>query len=398
MTAVLDFAAVPPEINSARMYAGPGSGPMLAAASAWSGLAAELRDTELSYSAVLAALTGQEWYGPASASMAAAATPYVAWMSSTAVLAEQTAAQAGAAAGAYEAAFAATVPPAVVAANRTALMALIATNIVGQNTPAIAATEAQYLEMWAQDAAAMYGYAGSSAAATQLSPFLEPAQTTTVDGLAAQSGAVAQAGVTSAASTQSALSELIAAVPAALQGLSGTNGTAAVSDVANLMLTGSGSSGLENFWYQWGPNANFWNTVTSSGLMVPGSTFGSFLSLASDNAAAAEASAAAGASGVGGAAAGPLGTLGGTSAVSAGIGNAATVGKLAVPPAWTAAAPPASHLSSAIGTPMIAPPPAAGAAGMPGVPVGTMGHQHFGRAVPQYGFKPTFIIRPPAAG
>jgi PPE-repeat protein len=40
MTAALDFAALPPEINSARMYTGPGSGPMLAAASAWHGLAA----------------------------------------------------------------------------------------------------------------------------------------------------------------------------------------------------------------------------------------------------------------------------------------------------------------------------------------------------------------------
>ena len=34
------------------------------------------------------------------------------------------------------------------------------------NTAAIAATEALYAEMWAQDAAAMYGYAGSSAAVT----------------------------------------------------------------------------------------------------------------------------------------------------------------------------------------------------------------------------------------
>lgn len=33
----------------------------------------------------------------------------------------------------------------------------VATNILGQNTPAIAATETQYAEMWAQDAAAMYG-------------------------------------------------------------------------------------------------------------------------------------------------------------------------------------------------------------------------------------------------
>jgi len=142
MTAVFDFATLPPEINSARMYTGPGSAPMLAAASAWQGLAAELRATALSYGSVLTALTGEEWYGPASAAMAAAATPYVTWMSTTAAQAEQTAVQAQVAAAAYEAAFAATVPPPVIAANRAQLMALIATNILGQNTPAIAATEA----------------------------------------------------------------------------------------------------------------------------------------------------------------------------------------------------------------------------------------------------------------
>jgi PPE-repeat protein len=53
----------------------------------------------------------------------------------------------------------------VVAANRSLLMSLIATNLLGQNAAAIAATETQYTEMWAQDAAAMYGYAGQSSAA-----------------------------------------------------------------------------------------------------------------------------------------------------------------------------------------------------------------------------------------
>lgn len=107
--------------------------------------------------------------------MTAAAAPYVAWMSVTAVRAEQAGAQAEAAAAAYEAAFAATVPPPVIEANRAQLMALIATNVLGQNAPAIAATEAQYAEMWSQDAMAMYGYAGASAAATQLTPFTERA-------------------------------------------------------------------------------------------------------------------------------------------------------------------------------------------------------------------------------
>lgn len=82
--------------------------------------------------------------------MAAAAAPYVLWIVTTAGQAEETGAQAKAAVAAYEAAFAMTVPPPVIAANRALLMALIATNFFGQNTPAIMATEAQYMDMWAR--------------------------------------------------------------------------------------------------------------------------------------------------------------------------------------------------------------------------------------------------------
>jgi PPE-repeat protein len=208
----MDFATLPPEVNSGRMYAGPGSGPMLAAAAAWETLAAELHSTASSYESVVSGLTSGPWLGPSSATMAAAASSYVAWMSGTAAQAEQTAGQARTAAAAYEAAFAATVPPPEVAANRTQLMSLIATNLLGQNTPAIAVTEAQYGEMWAQDAAAMYGYAGSSAAATQVTPFSPPQQNTNAGGAAAQASAVSQAGEVPAGSAQSAVGSATSAL------------------------------------------------------------------------------------------------------------------------------------------------------------------------------------------
>ena len=85
--------------------------------------------------------------------MAAAVAPYLTWMQGTAAQAAETASQATAAASAYETAFAAHVPPEEIAANRTQLASLVATNIIGQNNAAIAATEVQYGEMWAQDAA-----------------------------------------------------------------------------------------------------------------------------------------------------------------------------------------------------------------------------------------------------
>ena len=178
---MFDFGALPPEINSGRMYTGPGSGPMMAAAAAWDGLAAELSTAASGYSSVIDELTSAPWLGPASRSMMAAVTPYVSWLSAVAAQAEETASQARAAAAAFETAFTMTVPPPVIAANRVLLMTLIATNFFGQNTPAIAATEAQYMEMWAQDAAAMYGYAASSAIATELTPFIDPPNTTTPD-------------------------------------------------------------------------------------------------------------------------------------------------------------------------------------------------------------------------
>jgi PPE-repeat protein len=164
-----DFGFLPPEINSARMYAGAGSGPMLSAAAAWNSMAAELGATASAYEAVLTELTSQAWIGPSSAAAPQAAAPYVGWLSSTAGQAEAAASQARAAASAFEAALAATVPPPVIAANRASLATLVATNILGINTPAIMATEAQYAEMWAQDTAAMYGYAGAALASSTLS-------------------------------------------------------------------------------------------------------------------------------------------------------------------------------------------------------------------------------------
>ena len=127
----MDFGALPPEINSARMYSGPGSTPMRTASAAWNLLAAELESAATQYQSTIDVLD-DEWLGPTSATMAAAVDPYITWMSTTGTQAEQTAAQASAAASAYEAAFAMTVPPVEVAANRAQLAMLVATNVIGQ--------------------------------------------------------------------------------------------------------------------------------------------------------------------------------------------------------------------------------------------------------------------------
>ncbi len=202
----MDFGALPPEINSARIYSGPGSRPLMQAAAAWQRLANELTATAASYSSVISGLTGDDWLGPSALSMAAAAVPYVAWMRATAASAEQAAAQAVAAANAYESAYAATVPPTVIAANRRTMLSLVKTNVFGQNTPAIATSEAQYGAMWAQDIVAMEGYAGASAAASQLPPFTPPPATTSGAGSLSDAAATAaQAVVPAAAATDVSL-------------------------------------------------------------------------------------------------------------------------------------------------------------------------------------------------
>jgi PPE-repeat protein len=296
------------------MYTGPGSDSMLVAAGAWDGLAAQLRSTAASYSSAISGLTA-DWQGPSSVAMAAAAVPYAAWISATAVQAEQTAAQARAAVAAYETASAAMVPPAVIGANRAALASLLATNIFGQNTAAIAATEAQYAGMWAQDAAAMYGYAGQSAAASQLTSFTSPPQTTDPGGLAAQSATVGQpmSAVTSALQSLAAPG---AGDPPSLQTL--LTSLLPLLIAADLFeVTGPASLPARNALiantFGYGLAARGFQTGELPVPLVPGVLYP------------------------------PVADLGGAasaaSTVTAGVGRAGLVGVLSVPPSWAAATP-----------------------------------------------------------
>jgi PPE-repeat protein len=334
----MDFATLPPEVNSAKMYAGPGPGPMLAAASAWDGLAAELQSTAASYRAAIAELTGGPWLGSSSASMAAAATPYLDWMTTTAGQAEQTATQARAAAAAYEAAFAMTVPPPVIVANRSLLMTLIATNVLGQNTAAIAATEVHYAEMWAQDATAMYGYAGSAAVASTLTPFNPPPPTTNPAGGAQQAAAAAQSIVSNGP-------RVINAIPQALQGLATSAAVPAdpVSDFLSVLSPALTLLEIPIGTTSIGSSA----TSISAGFTGVWTNFRGF----SINADRDFASGRGPYTGYGpGAANLPNWFLNGqgsvaapsdaaTASVSAGLGQANTVGRLSVPANWTVAAP-----------------------------------------------------------
>jgi hypothetical protein len=201
----VDFGALPPEVNSGRMYRGPGAQSLLAAAAGWERLAVELHSTAVGYQALIAGLTGDSWTGPSSMSMGSVAAAQLSWLRETAGRCEEAATRAIAASAVYETAFAMTVPPAAVADNRASLARLSANNALGQTTPGIAAAEAEYGEMWAKDAAAMYNYAANSADASSLSNFTPPPW------MPAQGGAQG---------AHAALARLISSVSQALQGLS----------------------------------------------------------------------------------------------------------------------------------------------------------------------------------
>jgi PPE-repeat protein len=401
---MLDFAALPPEFNSARMYSGPGSGPMLAAAAAWNTMAAEMRSAAADYDSVVTQLTSAGWLGPSSTSMLAAAEPYLAWLNTTATQAEQTGAQANAAATAFESAFAMTVPPAMIAANRAQLATLVATNVFGQNTPAIAATEAQYVEMWAQDAAAMNGYATASSTTTQFTPLGTPQSPTHEDGIANQTNMVAQAAKTPAGTVQSTVSSATSGTSAATDAAA-SDPTSITSSLVGL-LNGSDNSAVGTFL-----QGNFFSSTVLNGTIAGGPWNPQFI-LASvsgfqflnnaDAAATTGATALTGLgqfSGVGSGALGATGLTGMGGAASAGMGHATLVGSLSAPPSWTSAATinPAEAAVPASGLSDIGTSPAAGGPGGVAAPMGATGRR-LRRAIPKYGFRPVVMPRPPAAG
>jgi PPE-repeat protein len=332
----MDFGMLPPEVNSARMYAGPGAGPMLAAAAAWDGLAAQLHLTAASYSSEISGLAAG-WQGPSSAAMAAAAAPYTAWMSTTATQAEQTAAHARAAAAAYETAFAATVPPPVIAANRALLISLIATNFLGQNTPAITATEAHYAEMWAQDATAMFGYADWSATASRVTPFTQPPQTTNPAAAGGQAAAVAHAvGTAAGGHAQTLMStapQLISALPQSLQSLASPVSVASPDPPSLVSLLGSLTGPFSPFQLVGPGLTGYLFSSEPTGLVSVGGSVAELSQKVSALPAAGSGELLQGGLGSG------TRVVGSTAGVSADIGRASLVGRLSVPQSWASAAP-----------------------------------------------------------
>jgi PPE-repeat protein len=338
----MEFTALPPEVTSALIHAGPGADSLIEASGAWQRLGTSLEESAGINAAALTSLDGA-WHGPSAAAMTQAVEPYLAWLRTTAAQCQQMAVAAQDAVAAFNSARSAVVPVASVSANRTRLAQLLATNRFGINLPAIAETEDEYQNMWANNSAAMSRYEAASAQATTLPKFSSPLSITNPAGAAAQAGATSAAatssGPTATTSAQSILSQILAFDPQA------------------------GWFGLAN---------TYANQFISSGFPI------NLLSYAAQNQSAQALQTVGGDIGTGlsegqaalGAGAGAFGAAGLSAEPTAAIGVGVSVGKLTAPPAvvgllpasqvpvqLTSAATPITASDSGFPMPPLMPPP-----------------------------------------
>lgn len=402
---MVDYGMLPPEINSARIYAGPGAASLVSAAVAWNNVAADFAAAASGHRSVIEALTSGPWLGPASAKLVSSVSPFITWLSNSSEQAAETATQAAAAAAAYERAFAGSVPPPLITANRAMLQQLIATNLLGQNSSAISMLEAQYGEFWAQDAGAMYNYAGSASAATNLRPLAAPADAVDPIGFLDQGiGAVKAAG----SGVQTQLNNLGATVGPRVSDVVKTlstplNGQGAAID-AWIMANTPLDDIVPLYSKYISPYINSVAALTQSTQTIGQNTSG-FTGLAGiantltkDAAAAAKAAASAAAeaapaaAAAAGQAAGNLGA--GLGGVAGSLGKATAIGGLAVPANWVP-----WHATTNPGIASAIPAAVEGGNSFPmAPPFGQFVNGGYGRNVPQYGFKPSVMAKPPAAG
>ncbi|MGB8390225.1 PPE family protein [Mycobacterium sp.] len=375
----MDFGMLPPEVTSALIHSGPGSGSLIVAAGVWQQLSLELEESVGSHVSALASLSGA-WNGPAWTAMDQAVEPYLDWLRTTAEQCQQIGTSVQAVAVAFEITHFTVVHPVQVSANRTRLAVLLATNWFGINLPAIAETEAEYEAMWVNNSAAMYRYAATSASAVLLPQFSSPPPIANPVGLAAQ------ASVAPANTAAAKVSTTVSSALAAPGDLVNNGWFQLANNWGNQFIASGFPVNLLGVWAQ---------LATAKGFQSLGGDVGAGLAMGGADLAAAEAKL--------------VSAVGSFSAPRAALGVGVTVGKLMAPPSVVGLLPASQSPVQLVSA--VSPLPSE-ASGLPAIPMSPMrpmppkgsagGRRRDGRDYDniEYGSEllGTVMQRPPSAG
>lgn len=169
-----EWGALPPDVNSARFWLGPGASTFFASAAQLEALAGMLMGVLGGHEGVAAALAGS-WAAPTGEIAIAANQPYATWLATVFGMLQHAAMSIQSAGTAFETNKAATPTPLEVEENQTEHVTLQANNFLGLLTPLIIANRTRYFsDMWVRSASNMYSYAAASAATVQAIPPLPP--------------------------------------------------------------------------------------------------------------------------------------------------------------------------------------------------------------------------------
>jgi len=167
-----DAAAVTPEFNHTLMVAGDLGESLVQAAAGYESVA-DMLIAELTAMGLNTSTTAMvAWQGPGGVIMEMTAAEFMAVCAAASAWIRVGQIQAAEVAAAHTAAVETMIPAAVCLTNRSTQAGLVATNWIGQNTPAIIGLEAQYGDFWVTNATARTGY--GSVVSTALGALAEP--------------------------------------------------------------------------------------------------------------------------------------------------------------------------------------------------------------------------------
>jgi PPE-repeat protein len=203
------WSALPPEVNAGQLLTGDQGASIAAAATAFETLGATLAAEGATMGATAGTTAATGWIGAGGTAMLGTAIPYVAAMEALVAWVQQSAASAAAIEQAYATARAAMVQVPICTTNRTSQAGLVASNVIGQNTPAIIGLDTEYFgHFWTNNASVMGSYEGivTSIVAALGTPPPPAPMTADPAGMAGQAAGVGEAaahGAASAAMSQS---------------------------------------------------------------------------------------------------------------------------------------------------------------------------------------------------